>query len=495
MSVTIHESTLRQAEDVGRGGRRFGYARVSTDDQHPEIQFEILRDQAGIDPELIYVDKGEKGDDKNRPAWLRLLAEIKPGDTLVVVRLDRAFRSVRHMLEIVEGFNERKIGFTLWGTIIDTTSPYGMLLLIFLGAMAQFELMLIRSRTNDAIEKIRNGDSLRKAMCIGVGKPPVLGYANGPDGEWVTDEKMSAILIDIGRRILRGEHDGVIGKILAEHYPDLTDAYGRKIDRIAINRAFLRPATAGYMPTRNRGTRQYWQPGEPLRQVIDNPPVPYELWRKVRYRVQLRKRGPATGIGKYPLGPILRCGECNNMLTGKKTGAGNVPSYTCENPHPKLTGGRPPCRSTIIEADAVHKLVRAAVDAWAEESDEARQASGQTGELDARRAEAVAELHGAERRLAEVIENQAYIRPPSKYAAMRDQFKADIDEAEAVLAALEDEAANPAPAELDWAGMTGADFRRWAELALVTPIEVAPGRYKRLPARRRVALAPREDAA
>ena len=81
-----------------RAGRLIGYARVSTEEQGTDPQRDELRD-AGCDAIL---EEHASGTDRSSPVLARLLREIRPGETLVVVRLDRLARSVSHLLAVVD---------------------------------------------------------------------------------------------------------------------------------------------------------------------------------------------------------------------------------------------------------------------------------------------------------------------------------------------------------------------------------------------------------
>lgn len=121
----------------------YGYARVSTDEQTTAEQEAVLT-AAGCDAVVVEIESGAKA---SRPQLRRLLDQIGRGDALIVVRLDRLARSLRHLLEIVERLE--KAGATLKSLHdpIDTGSAQGRLTLSIIGAMAEFERSLIRERT------------------------------------------------------------------------------------------------------------------------------------------------------------------------------------------------------------------------------------------------------------------------------------------------------------------------------------------------------------
>jgi DNA invertase Pin-like site-specific DNA recombinase len=122
-----------------------GYARVSTVDQDLTIQLEAL-ERAGIHPSLIHAEK-VSGDAKRLPVREQTLAQLQPGDTLAVHRLDRLGRSVAEVLKIVEDLEARKIAFRCLTQPIDTSTPAGKAFLGLLAVFAAFEKAMILERT------------------------------------------------------------------------------------------------------------------------------------------------------------------------------------------------------------------------------------------------------------------------------------------------------------------------------------------------------------
>ena len=124
--------------------RKIGYARVSTADQNLDLQIAAL-EKAGCN--RIYRDQGVSGCQENRPEFTQALNEMKCGDTLVVWRLDRMSRSLRHLIEINETLTQRRAYFESLTEKIDTSSPMGEFVFHILGAVAQLEREIIRERT------------------------------------------------------------------------------------------------------------------------------------------------------------------------------------------------------------------------------------------------------------------------------------------------------------------------------------------------------------
>jgi len=120
-----------------------GYARVSTTEQNPDLQVDELT-AAGC--WKVWTDRASGALDR-RPQLDEVLEQLRPGDTLVVWRLDRLGRSLRHLIEVVTGLDERGVGFRSLRESIDTTTAGGRLVFHLFGALAQFEREIIRDRT------------------------------------------------------------------------------------------------------------------------------------------------------------------------------------------------------------------------------------------------------------------------------------------------------------------------------------------------------------
>ena len=125
------------------GGLRLGYARVSTLEQDETLQHDALS-AAGCS--RVYVDKAS-GRLEHRPALDELLNHARTGDTVVVWRLDRLGRSLRHLLGVFADLDARGIAVVSLTENLDTTTPGGRLVFHVFGALAEFERDLIRERT------------------------------------------------------------------------------------------------------------------------------------------------------------------------------------------------------------------------------------------------------------------------------------------------------------------------------------------------------------
>src|SRR5574339_532031 len=128
-----------------------GYARVSTLEQTLALQQDALT-QAGY--ERIFTDTAS-GSLTDRPGLTEAFAFARPGDTLVVWRLDRLGRSLRHLIDTVGALQQRGIGFKSLQEQLDTTSSGGKLVFPVFGALAEFERDLIRERTQAGLTAAR----------------------------------------------------------------------------------------------------------------------------------------------------------------------------------------------------------------------------------------------------------------------------------------------------------------------------------------------------
>lgn len=134
--------------------RLIGYARVSTDDQNLRSQIQTLKEH-GVATRHIFKDKAS-GTRAERPGLEACLAALEPTDVLIVWRLDRLGRSLKHLIEIVEDLQARDVGLrSLQDGVMDTTSASGQLIFAMFSALAQFERTLISERTRAGLAATR----------------------------------------------------------------------------------------------------------------------------------------------------------------------------------------------------------------------------------------------------------------------------------------------------------------------------------------------------
>lgn len=140
---------------------KIGYARVSTEEQHLDLQLLALQ-AAGCD--TILSDHGVSGSRFDRPGLHDALSVAQAGDTLVVWRLDRLGRSLSHLVEVVSNLGRHNIEFISLTESIDTRSSTGMLMFHMIAALAEFERSLISERT-------RAGMAAARARGVKIGRP------------------------------------------------------------------------------------------------------------------------------------------------------------------------------------------------------------------------------------------------------------------------------------------------------------------------------------
>jgi DNA invertase Pin-like site-specific DNA recombinase len=120
-----------------------GYARVSTDQQDHALQLDALR-AAGCDKVFVETASGTRTD---RPELAKALEQARQGDVLVVWRLDRLARSLRHLIDIADDLNRRGVALKSITESIDTMTPSGRFMFNILGALSSMEREIIVERT------------------------------------------------------------------------------------------------------------------------------------------------------------------------------------------------------------------------------------------------------------------------------------------------------------------------------------------------------------
>jgi DNA invertase Pin-like site-specific DNA recombinase len=136
-------------------GSLVGYARVSTWDQTTQPQLDAL---SGAGAERIFQETAS-GARSDRPELARALDYLRPGDTLVVWRLDRLGRSLKHLIDTVGVLEERGVGFRSLHESVDTTTSTGKLVFHIFAALAEFERDLIVDRTKAGLAAARERGS------------------------------------------------------------------------------------------------------------------------------------------------------------------------------------------------------------------------------------------------------------------------------------------------------------------------------------------------
>ena len=163
-----------------------GYARVSTEGQELTAQLEQLN-AAGVDK--IFQEK-VSGVKQDRPQLAAMLEHLREGDTVIICKLDRIARSTKHLLEIVEALEKKKVSFKVLNINLDTSTLTGKLMLSMLAAIGQFEreMMLERQREGIRIAKEQGACKGRKATARALSGQVLDMLAQGKTKQAVADE-------------------------------------------------------------------------------------------------------------------------------------------------------------------------------------------------------------------------------------------------------------------------------------------------------------------
>jgi len=194
------------------------YARVSTSDkdQDPETQLMPLRDFCATEEWEVfraYIDHAPANDQAHRTAWRELLddAAKRRFSTVVVFKLDRAFRSVKHMHDTLAAWDLVSVNFKSIREQFDTTTAIGRLLMNLLASLAEFELEMIRERVKAGMDRARRQGKK-------IGRPRVMDRKGFSKRFGAILERLS--VGDISRRQAADELDigyATLKRLLDEH--------------------------------------------------------------------------------------------------------------------------------------------------------------------------------------------------------------------------------------------------------------------------------------
>lgn len=148
-------------------GKRYGYIRTSTDRQSPARQIDGLKEVCDI----VLVEEGVSATSKQRPIFENLLVDLKPGDTLVVWDVDRAFRNASEALAKVDQLRARGVEFEAVGWDYDFETPEGVFNFTIRAACAELETGIMSKR-------IRQGIVAAKKRGVVFGRPRKLSESD-----------------------------------------------------------------------------------------------------------------------------------------------------------------------------------------------------------------------------------------------------------------------------------------------------------------------------
>lgn len=289
------------------------YVRVSTDEQAQEgfsigAQRERITDFARSQGWVIaewYIEEGRSAKDMDRPELARLRADLRPGEIVVVYRLDRLTRSVLDLHTLLREWEAGKVGFRSVTEVYDTTSAMGRLFLTLVAAMAQWERENLAERVKmGMLQMVREGKWY--------GGPVPFGYLYDRDA---------------GRLIPHPEHAPLVRQI----YRWYVEGLGTRAIAVRMNETGLRTnqgaAWAPYTIYHILRSQVYlghttWNKkgkGGPL--LIENthePIVSAELHQAVQNALARHKGlSPRQVASSFPLTGIARCGLCGGRVNGK----------------------------------------------------------------------------------------------------------------------------------------------------------------------------------
>lgn len=171
----MRDPTDKATLDIATGGLRIGYARVSTIDQNLDLQRDALQRAGCVQ---VYEDKASGRAMKGRPELASVLRALRPGDTLIVWRLDRLGRSLYDLVHTVEDLAARGVKFESITEQIDTGTTQGRLFLGVMASLAQYVRDVIHENTMAGLNAARargrvggrpaklDGDAIREVKAL-----------------------------------------------------------------------------------------------------------------------------------------------------------------------------------------------------------------------------------------------------------------------------------------------------------------------------------------
>lgn len=222
----------------------YGYARASTLEQEDTLEVQLAQlkreweyrwKEKGYLWAGCYTDAGISGNTplRQRPLGVKMCALLQPGDVVIFTKLDRGFRNVRDLLNVMEWFDLRQVGAVIMDCAVDTKTAAGRMFITILGAFAEFERARIAERVREAAERRR-----QKGRPIS-GKPPYGYRYNGKPGKkyFVRDDYVRSVGAQIVDWVDRGwSIDNVYIHMLTLR---MKTRKGKEWSRGAIQRAYI----------------------------------------------------------------------------------------------------------------------------------------------------------------------------------------------------------------------------------------------------------------
>ncbi len=277
-----------------------------------DAQLQRLRDFcAGQDWQVVgvYTDAGASAKDTERPELQRMMQAIVEGamDVVVVYKLDRLTRSVLDLYELLQFFEDHKVGFRSVTEVFDTTSAMGRLFVTIVAALAQWEREQLGERTKAGmIEMTRQGRWS--------GGRAAFGYSY--DGELHVNESQAEVVRDIFEWYTSGLGlRTILARLNDPSHPRLAPRQAWTLN--ALKYCLRNPLYAGYVRYgyRTVGGRRT---GTPLIQPGQHEPIiSRDLWEKAEQMRKERATFPVrAGTGSFPFSGVLRCSLCGAAMSG-----------------------------------------------------------------------------------------------------------------------------------------------------------------------------------
>ena len=156
-----------------RESKNIGYARVSTKEQDIDMQLDALAN-AGCERRYIFTDT-VSGAKSERAGLKKCIEQLQAGDTLIVWRLDRLGRSMKHLVTLIDDLKEKGVAFkSICDGVIDTTTASGDFVFNIFSSLAQFERRLIQERVKAGLEAARSRGKKGGRKKIAITDPKVV---------------------------------------------------------------------------------------------------------------------------------------------------------------------------------------------------------------------------------------------------------------------------------------------------------------------------------
>ena len=144
-----YETEMGQVKEnmVWDSGTVYGYGRVSTKEQNSARQKEVLQNKCDV-----YFEDKLSGRNMDRPEFQKMIEQLRPGDSVMVVSIDRLGRNLKELVELSSKLKDMGVNIVALNQGIDTSSKMGQLFYNFMALMSEMELMFIQERQREGIE-------------------------------------------------------------------------------------------------------------------------------------------------------------------------------------------------------------------------------------------------------------------------------------------------------------------------------------------------------